>query len=68
MTKLLSPLINALIDRRVSMIVEATSRLFDQVVRDPEGLYQQMVTWQEVQPADLEAYRRAFVDRARAAR
>lgn len=67
-TKLLSPLVNSLIDRRVNMIVEATSKLFDQVLTNPEGLYQQMATWQEVQPADLEAYRHAFVEKDSATR
>ena len=61
MAKLLTPLINPLIDRRVNMIAEATSKLFDQVVTDPGGLYREMVTWQEVRPEDLEAYRRTLI-------
>lgn len=68
MIKLLSPLISGLIDRRVNMIVEATRKLFDRVQTDPEGLYQQMATWREVQPADLEAYRLAFMDKGRGVR
>ena len=68
MTKLLSPLIISLIDRRMNMIVEATSKLFDQAWTDPKGLYQRMATWPEVQRADLEAYRHAFAERESAAR
>ena len=67
-TKLLSPLITSLIDRRVNMIVEATSKLFDQVHTDPDGFYRQMSTWPEVQPADLEAFRQAFLSKEAAAR
>src|SRR5574337_166959 len=68
MTKLLSPLITSLIDRRVNMIVEATSKLFDQARTDPDGLYRQMSTWPEVQAADLEAYRHAFIEKESTAR
>jgi hypothetical protein len=68
MTKLLSPLITSLIDRRVNMIVEATSKLFDQVRTDPDELYRQMSTWPEVQAADLEAYRHALIEKESTAR
>lgn len=63
MTKLLAPPIRSIVDRRVKMIVEATHKLFDGVRTDPEGLYKQMSTWPEVQPADLEAFRQAFVSK-----
>lgn len=63
MTKLLAPLIGGLIDRRVNMIVDATRKLFDQVKSDPKGLYQQMGTWPEVQPTELEAFRQAFLSK-----
>jgi hypothetical protein len=61
MVKLLTPLINLLIDRRVGMIAEATGKLFEQVGSDPEVLYREMASWNEVRPEDLEAYRRAFL-------
>lgn len=63
MTKLLAPVIGGLIDRRVNMIVEATRKLFDQVQSDPKGLYQQMDTWPEIQPTELEAFRQAFLNK-----
>ncbi|MBI2902822.1 MAG: hypothetical protein HYY12_04455 [Candidatus Methylomirabilis oxyfera] len=63
LAKLLAPLVNLLIDRRVGMIAEASSKLFQQVAGDPEGLYREMATWKEVRPEDLEAYRRAFISR-----
>ena len=63
MAKLLTPLIRFLIERRVNMIADASSKLFEQVVKDPEGLYQEMATWKEVRPEDLEAYRQAFLSK-----
>ena len=63
MTKLLSPLIGSIIDRRMNMIIEATRTLFDRVQADPKGLYQQMSAWPEVQPTDLEAFRQAFLSK-----
>ena len=63
MAKLLTPLVRYLIERRVNMIVEASTRLFEHVVKDPEGLYQKMATWKEVRPEDLEAYRQAFLSK-----
>ena len=68
MAKLLTPLIHFLIERRLNMIVEATSKLFEEVVRDPERLYQEMATWKEVRPEDLEAYRQAFISKDPASR
>lgn len=46
-TKLLSPAIRSIVDRRVKIIVEATHTLFDRVRTDPEGLYKQVRTWPE---------------------
>lgn len=68
MTKLLSPLIYTILDRRMNMIVEALAKLFDQVRTDPDGFYRKMITWPEVQPTDLEAYRIAFMDKGRGVR
>lgn len=68
MTKLLSPLVGSIIERRVRMIVEATRTLFDRVQTDPMRLYQQMKTWPEVQPIDLEAFRQAFLGKEAIAR
>ena len=63
MAKLLTHLVRYLIERRVNMIVEASTKLFEHVVKDPEGLYQEMATWKEVRPKDLEAFRQAFVSK-----
>lgn len=63
LAKLLAPLINFLLDRRVGMIAEATSKVFQQVVEDPEGLYREMATWKEMRLEDLEAYRQAFINK-----
>ncbi|MGH7429770.1 MAG: hypothetical protein ACREJ4_15645, partial [Candidatus Methylomirabilaceae bacterium] len=61
MVRLLTPLINVLIDRRINMIAEATGKLFDEVINEPEVLYREMASWSEVRPQDLEAYRRALL-------
>jgi hypothetical protein len=68
MAKLLTPLVRFLIERRVNMIIEASTKLFEQVVKDPERLYQEMATWKEVRPEDLEAYRQAFISKDPASR
>lgn len=68
MAKLLTPLVRFLIERRVNMIIEASTELFEQVVKDPERLYQEMATWKEVRPEDLEAYRQAFISKDPASR
>ena len=60
-TKLLSPALTFIVDRRVKMIVEASHKLFDQIRTDPDGLYQQMSTWPEVHSEDLEVFRQAFL-------
>lgn len=60
MTKLLSPVLRSIIDRRVHMIVEASHKLFDQLRTNPDGLYRQMSTWPEVHASDLEAFRQTF--------
>lgn len=67
-TKLLSPAITSIVDRRVKMIVEASHKLFDQIRTDPDGLYRQMSTWPEVHPEDLEAFRQTFLSRGVAMR
>jgi hypothetical protein len=62
MARLLSPLIHGLIDRRVQMIAEASSRLFEQVSSDPRRFYREMTTWPEVRPEDLDAYRSVLIE------
>jgi hypothetical protein len=61
MVRLLRPLVNVIIDRRVALIADATRKLFDRVVTDPRGLYREMAAWSDVRPDDLEAYRRAVL-------
>ncbi|MCZ7625159.1 MAG: hypothetical protein M5R38_04390 [Candidatus Methylomirabilis sp.] len=62
-TKLLSPLVISIVDRRVQTMIEATRTVFDRVRTDSSGLYRQMRAWPEVDPADAEAFRQTFLDK-----
>jgi hypothetical protein len=59
--KLLSPLINGIIDRRVGNLTTATQVVGERMSRDPAGLYREMHSWPDVKPEELEAYRQAFL-------
>lgn len=59
--KVISPLLHGVIDRRVANLTLATQAIGERITRDPEGLYREMQTWQDVRPEDLEAYRQAFL-------
>lgn len=59
--KLLSPLIHAIIDRRTANLAAATKAVGERIFLDPIMLYHEMRTWPDARPADLEAFRRAFV-------
>jgi len=61
MLKIISPLLHGVIDRRVANLTLATQAIGERIARDPEGLYREMQTWQDILPEDLEAYRQAFV-------
>lgn len=61
MLKIISPLLHGVIDRRVANLTLATQAIGERITRDPEGLYRQMQTWQDILPEDVEAYRQAFV-------
>jgi hypothetical protein len=61
MLKIISPLLHGVIDRRVANLTLATQAIGERITRDPEGLYREMQTWQDILPEDLEAYRQAFV-------
>lgn len=58
--KLLGPLIHGIIDRRVASLTTATQIVSQRITQDPQGLYQEIRTWPDVRPEELEAYRRAF--------
>ncbi len=59
--KMLSPLINGVIDRRVGNLTEATQIVGERMARDPAGLYREMRSWPELKPEDLEEYRQTFL-------
>ena len=62
--KILAPLLHGIIDRRVANLTEAAQIVSQRVTKDPQGLYQEIRTWPDVRPEDLEAFRQAFhIDR-----
>lgn len=58
--KVLAPLLNGIIDRRVANLTAAAQIVSSRLTRDPQGLYQEIRTWPDVRPEDLEAFRQAF--------
>jgi hypothetical protein len=59
--KVLSPLINGVIDRRVGNLTAATQIVGERLARDPAGLYREMRSWPDLRPEELEAYRLTFL-------
>ena len=59
--KVLSPLINGVIDRRVANLTTATQTVGERLARDPAGLYREMRSWPELKPEELEEYRETFL-------
>jgi hypothetical protein len=58
--KILAPLLHGIIDRRVASLTEAAQIVSQRVTKDPQGLYQEIRTWTDIRPEDLEEYRQAF--------
>jgi hypothetical protein len=59
--KVLSPLINGVIDRRVANLTTATQTIGERLTRDPAGLYREMRSWPDLKSEDLEEFRQAFL-------
>lgn len=58
--KVLAPLLHGIIDRRVTNLTEAAQIVSQRLTKDPQGLYQEIRTWPEVRPEDLDEFRQAF--------
>ena len=58
--KVLAPLLHGIIDRRVASLTDAAQIVSQRLTKDPQGLYQEIRTWPDVQPDDLEEFRHAF--------
>lgn len=58
--KLLSPLIHAIIDRRVASLAAAAEAVSARLTKDPAGLYREMVDWPDVTDAQRVEFRRQF--------
>jgi hypothetical protein len=61
MATLLGSVLRGVIDRRVATLSAATRILSRRIAQEPRTLYVEMARWPEIRPADLEAYRRAFL-------
>jgi hypothetical protein len=59
--KLLGPFFFGVIDRRVANLAAATQIVSRRIAADPAGLYEEMRTWSDLRPDELEAYRLAFL-------
>ena len=58
--KVLAPLLHGIIDRRVANLTAAAQIVSQRLTKDPGGLYQEIQTWPDVRPEELDEYRRAF--------
>lgn len=58
--KVLAPLLHGIIDRRVGNLTTAAQIVSQRLTKDPKGLYQEIRTWPDVRPEELDEYRRAF--------
>jgi hypothetical protein len=58
--KILAPLLHGIIDRRVANLTDAAQIVSRRLTKDPQGLYQEIRTWPDVRPDDLEEFRQAF--------
>lgn len=61
LTKVLGPLLGGVIDRRFAGLAAATQLVAERLTRDPGRLYDEMRSWPDLSPADLEAFRTTFV-------
>jgi hypothetical protein len=58
--KILAPLLHGVIDRRVANLTQAAQIVSQRLTKDPQGLYQEIRTWPDVRPEDLDGFRQAF--------
>jgi hypothetical protein len=58
--KILAPLLHGIIDRRVANLTDAAQIVSRRLTKDPQGFYQEIRTWPDVRPDDLEEFRQAF--------
>jgi hypothetical protein len=58
--KVLAPLLHGIIDRRAANLTQAAQVVSRRLTKDPQGLYQEIRTWPDVRPEDLDEFRRTF--------
>jgi hypothetical protein len=59
--KVIGPLLNGVIDRRVGSLTQATVAVGERVMRDPAGLFREMQSWPDLRREDLDRYHEAFL-------
>jgi hypothetical protein len=57
---MLAPVLNGIIDRRVTGLTEAARIVSGRLVKDPAALYREMQTWPDVRPDELAEFQRAY--------
>ncbi len=58
--KILAPLLHGIIDRRAASLTQAAQIVSQRLTKDPQNLYQEIRTWPDVRPEDLEQFRQTF--------
>jgi hypothetical protein len=58
--KVIGPLLDGIIDRRVASLTAAAKIVGRRLQEDPQGVYREMKTWPDVSPQELEEFRLAF--------
>ncbi len=59
--KMLGPLLNGIIDRRVASLTKASLAVGERITRDPAGLFREMQAWPDVRKEDLDEFQRTFL-------
>lgn len=58
--KVIGPLLDGIIDRRVASLTAAAKIVGRRLQEDPQGIYREMKAWPDVSPQELEEFRLAF--------
>ncbi len=58
--KVIGPLLDGIIDRRVANLTDAAKIVSRRLQEDPQGVYHEMKTWPEVSAQELEEFRLVF--------
>ncbi len=59
--KMISPLLNGIIDRRVASLTKASLAVGERITKDPASLFREMQSWPDVRREELEEFQQAFL-------